>query len=121
MQDVRGMLVQLVISDPWDLVTEMGSGPFRAEVIDAQRSTIILAVLLKLKRPWRYEGSLWEYLVASPRHTGDTLDDAFARSSTVHVNAHGLQGAAADWERLSANWRGGLAVIADLTPLARRR
>ena len=107
MDDLRGMRVELVISDPWDFVSVVGSGPFRAAVVDAMLcDTSIDAVLLKLETQLVYEDYICEYLITTPRHEDDDFGHLLSGQS-IHANAQCLQGPASEWQTFSAKWRGG--------------
>jgi hypothetical protein len=105
--------VKLVVSDPWDFVSAVGSGPFEAQIVETEGAVTIDKALIKLAEPLDYAGNVIEYLVATPRHTNQTLDAI--SDGIVHINAQWLDGPPAEWVARTAKWRGGLALIADLS------
>lgn len=62
----------VTISDPWDLVTELGSGPFEVDPI-APMSHEGTRLLCLLKHPLQYGGIEFSYVVIQARHIGVTL------------------------------------------------
>lgn len=64
-----GKKIQLLISDPWDFGTELGSGPFEAIIENMSQDLL----LIHLKKPWIYQNALWEYLVAQSREINSGL------------------------------------------------
>jgi len=108
-----GHAVKLVVSDPWDFVSAVGAGPFGAQIVDTEGAVTIEKALIRLDEPLAYAGNVIEYLIATPRHTTQTLDAI--SDGTVHVNAQWLQGPPTEWVARAAKWRGGLALIADLS------
>lgn len=108
-----GMYVQLIVSDPWDFVTAWGSGPFKAWIVEIDNSSPP-RLLLKLERPIEYRDCRFEFLVASPRHTHDSLAD-LPDGRSIHINALCAEsGNITKEDRFYAKWRGGLTLIGDL-------
>lgn len=110
--DLRVIPVHLVVSDPWEFVSAVGSGPFAGQIVATEGAGQVERALIRLDRPLDYAGNVVEYLIATPRHTNQTLDRL--SDATVHVNAQWLQGSSEDWAVRAGNWRGGLALVADL-------
>jgi hypothetical protein len=112
-----GRAIEVVITDPWDLVTALGTSRLGADVaaVDARKGVEDAAALVRLKKPFLYEDSAREYFVASTRHEGESLLDLLNRG-TVLCNLTSITAAQAD----SADpfdveaWRGGLGLIATL-------
>jgi hypothetical protein len=111
---LEGKDICLILIDPWDLVSDVGSGPFRAHVIQDEPSGKFL--LLELKVPFLYNAIDCRYFVAQVRHE-DTDLSALIAGSTVACNLTrippervGQRGTNFDlsW------WRGGLRAVADL-------
>lgn len=113
--DLKGLPVEITVSDPWEFVTEHGSGPFAAAVVavghDTKASSQDL-LLLKLVTPISHRGTICEYFVAGERSDRDRLADLL-RGKTINctltrVSAeHALTNNPVDlsW------WRGGIALL----------
>src|SRR4051812_3327762 len=114
--DLVGMHVGIVVSDPWEFGTAHGSGPFDAEIIQAgpnpNRRGKDIAALVRLKLPLQFEGTDCEYFVAQVRHEGTTMD-VLRDGRPVHCNltrvpverASGPSALDLSW------WRGGISLI----------
>ena|SRR5215471_10908052 len=112
-----GRAIEVVITDPWDLVTALGTSRLGADVtaVDARKGVEDAAALVRLKRPFPYEDSAREYFVASARHEGESLLDLL-EGGTVLCNLIAVtaaQAKSADPFDLAA-WRGGLGLVATL-------
>jgi hypothetical protein len=75
---LKGLPVEITISDPWEFVTEHGSGPFAATVQAVAQegsgpSRDLL--LLRLATPIHHEGTICEYFVAGERSDRDRWAD----------------------------------------------
>lgn len=80
--------VEIVVEDPWDLVTELGSGPFPGDVVRVPESDFD-GLEVRLSSPMIHEKFAWTYLLAKPRHAGSTfrrMDSGIA----VHANVEGV-------------------------------
>jgi hypothetical protein len=112
-QELAGMNVQLIVSDPWDFVTASGPGPYKARIVQIDSSSPP-QMLLKLDKPVEYRDNRWEFLVASPRHTDDSFSFLFSGRS-IHINARCIdRNDITKGDLFGVAWRGGLALIADL-------
>jgi hypothetical protein len=120
MYDLANAKVSLLISDPWDFVTDHGSGPFLGQILQvgpdywlekfANRSG--KTILIQLSTPLTIEGTRYEYLIASPRHeTGDIsqllqgLEVICGISCIPQERATGSTPFDLSW------WRGGIGLI----------
>jgi len=105
------------LTDPWDIVSAIGSGPFFARVVGSEPPTQTL--LLELDPPFQYQSIECRYFVARARHEGVNLSDLNSRTITCNMTlipedrARGATPFDLSW------WRGGLGVIADLGPFNR--
>ncbi len=113
-----GIEVIIVVSDPWEFLTEHGTGPFIATVIQIGADQYVpgkKAILLQLKNPLIYNGLTCEYFIASPRLEGRNIT-ALATGGEVYC---GLTRIPAD-RAISSDpfdlswWRGGVALVATL-------
>ena len=76
-----GQTVEILVSDPWEFGTEVGTGPFLARIekvfssrlIAVSESTSEERILLHLDKPFGYNGLKCEYLIASSRLAGEYL------------------------------------------------
>lgn len=62
--------VTLTITDPWELVAEIESAKLGGEVRVQGRKSLIIG----LHRPLVLRGSEYRWLLATPRHVGDSFD-----------------------------------------------
>lgn len=66
------MKIALVPTDPWDLVTAVGSGPFPGIVIQVNQENY-KAIILRLDKPICYRKIKSIFLMASARHVGENF------------------------------------------------
>jgi hypothetical protein len=69
----QGQPIELVPTDPWDLVTVTGSGPFCGVVVQADSSDYE-TIIVRLAEPLHYKGNEARFIVASTRHVGKKFD-----------------------------------------------
>ncbi|MGO9711079.1 MAG: hypothetical protein ACLQBL_19620 [Polyangiaceae bacterium] len=70
--------VALTISDPWELVTACGSGPFEGTVLDVESSRI----LVSLDAPLSYEGESFRIAICQTRQKGTTVETLLSTHDT---------------------------------------
>lgn len=73
---LAGRAVAVTIKEPWEFATENGTGPFVGEIVTAavtREASDGTVLLLRLRGPLLYQGSVCEYFVAAPRSFGDDL------------------------------------------------
>jgi len=63
----EGDRIAIVPTDPWDFVTENGTGPFSGTVTAVGKLNQAAAVIIRLDRPLAYKGKSAELLLASTR------------------------------------------------------
>jgi hypothetical protein len=63
--------VAITISDPWELVTACGSGPFEGEVIDVRADGIVV----RLDAPIVHGGVSYSAAACQVRHEGKSVSD----------------------------------------------
>ena len=116
--DLVGKKLDVVLIDPWDFVTTNGSGPFIANVIrfGHDKSTGVECLVLELALPLNYKTEEFGYFMATIRHEGRTFQQVLS-DARIACNLTGIP-----TERLLGDdlldmswWRGGVAVIADLS------
>lgn len=122
--DLKGLPVTVTVSDPWEFVTQHGSGPFAAAVVAVGRDTQDperISLLLKLQTPISHADTSCEYLVALERaandhfehlHRGGTVDCALTQVPQERALA-------ADPFDLGW-WRGGIALLGSMRRIATR-
>jgi hypothetical protein len=73
----ENMLVEILVSDPWDWCTVIGGGPFDAKILKwkIDKGGQAVEMLLSLLIPRTYKGVECAYFVGSPRHEEDRLED----------------------------------------------
>ena len=70
LENLVGTRVKLMVSDPWEFGTEVGSGPFYGVVERTKESDL----LLSLEKPIRFRTVGCSHMLASPRHVGTGFD-----------------------------------------------
>ncbi len=117
-KELKGRTLSITVSDPWEFVTEHGSGPLEATVIEEALNAEAPegnALLLKLLAPINHAATICEYFVAAERSSGDRFSDLL-RGRAVNCGLTRISRERAQ----SANpfdlswWRGGLALLASL-------
>jgi hypothetical protein len=112
--------VQVVLTDPWDLVTVAGTGAHKAVIIKSGRDQNGRpAVLLELEEPFTVSGDEYRFWTATARHDDAALLE-MKRGTTVSSNLLRLpQNRAEGATPLDTSWwRGGAgAAIGDVTVL----
>lgn len=115
---LEGRRVEAVVSDPWEFVTEHGSGPFGATVVRVGPNSWKSeseALLVRLDGPLAFQGVPCEYFVASPRHATATIaslgSGAEVSCGLTRVSAEAAN--SPDPFDLS-RWRGVVALLATL-------
>ena len=75
MSDMEGQVVEVLVSDPWEWGTEVGVGPFGAEVIRIceDENGHIKMLLARLVAPVQYEGQVCQILLVVRRLAGQEL------------------------------------------------
>lgn len=107
--------IELIPSDPWDFVTEHGSGPFTGKILKVSQEDVRgkTALLIEVGTPFKNREQECRYFVASSRFQGLTYDD-LSPEKTVSSNLVCIPKEKLD----STNpfdlswWRGGVALIA---------
>jgi hypothetical protein len=61
--------ITITISDPWDLVTVCGSGPFLGTAVDSHDERLVV----RLDEPLRYQGHVLTWAVCYDRLEGDSV------------------------------------------------
>jgi hypothetical protein len=110
--------VRLSISDPWDLGEALQWRTLHAHVLRTASDQTSSKALIELDEPIAYGGSVWRYVVASPRHQGGDISE-LRPGQKVFSNFTGIsdQQAKADDPFDTSKWRGGgLAFIGDVEP-----
>lgn len=68
--------VALTAIEPWDFVTENGSGPFTGTIVQAHTKEVSshgYDLLVRLDKPVRAQAAEWSYFVVTPTHRGARL------------------------------------------------
>jgi hypothetical protein len=113
-----GAKVAILVSDPWDFVTEHGTGPFRATVLQLSDSDPGGSILVQLQNPLVYKGIRCEYIIVSPRYDGEDIlslaSGKFLCCSLTQLPADRVD--SADPFDLSW-WRGGIGLLGSIRRL----
>lgn len=112
-----GTKLKMTIIEPWDLVSAIGSGPFRATLVDSRwdEQSDVVSILLALEEGIEVESQKYNYLVGSPRHVGRTIADVIGGNQVAFSFVM-----ITDDRAKSANpfdiswWRGGASLLADI-------
>jgi hypothetical protein len=99
----------LVVTDPWELVTEIGSSPLTCSLEDRLSSDLML---LRCDPPLIYRGQTFTYIVVSPRHDHDEFDE-MPMNGPLHINGRCVV-SRAEFESSSVNRLGTISLIGDL-------
>lgn len=107
--------VLLSISDPWDLGEALKWAPLRGELLQTNIDDRGGRGLVRLDQAIEYRGTSCRFVVAAPRHEGDTIATAVS-GGKVFCSFTGISDAHAksDDALSTEHWRGGLAFIGDL-------
>ena len=107
-----GKAIEIIVSDPWDFVTDHGGGPFAAVVDRIESDRLLVHLDLSIE----YGGQAFDYLVVSPRAECDDIADLAVAGRTINCGLVGVSSGAArsnhpcDLE----SWRGGLALLGSI-------
>ena len=116
--DLIGIKVSIVISDPWDFITEQGEGPITGKIIKVGANSWKPgqdAILIHIDTPLKFKGVCCEYFIATPRHElesiaalkdGNAIVCNFARIPSDKANSNNPFDLS--W------WRGGIALVGTL-------
>jgi len=109
---LAGRSIKVVVSDPWDFVTDHGSGPFVA-VVDRVEGDCLL---IRLDVAIDHEGQAFEYLVASPRAACDDFAGLAVGGRAINCSLVGVSGQVARSDHACdlSSWRGGLALLGEI-------
>jgi hypothetical protein len=118
--ELAGAAVNLTPSDPWELVREMGSGPFAATVLRVGADSEVpgrRALLIAFDPPVRRGDVEWRYAIASPRSDADDVT-SLARGRPIHCGLTRIppDRALSDDPFDLSWWRGGDALVGTLEP-----
>ncbi|HEX2715523.1 MAG TPA: hypothetical protein VHM88_25355 [Candidatus Acidoferrales bacterium] len=82
-----GRRVDVVFTDPWDFVTEIGDRPV-VGVIRAfeEANDAVLRLMVEFEHPLTYKGEHYVMVNASPRHSSAPSSSAFLAGSTLTAN-----------------------------------
>lgn len=116
---LQGCPVELIISDPWELVDASGDNAFSGQISQVAayaEGAENERALLVLDAPVTWKGKQYRYLVASARDGHGMVDDLLGRHP-VDCSVIGVPDSdVADTPTWGAEkWRGGLAATARLT------
>jgi len=117
MTDLRGQIVELQVSDPWDWGTQIGTDPLPAEVIRVQGSEEgISTLLVRLVTPVNYEGNDCRIFLVANRLAGRNISCAMVGEDVpcnmyhVPTDQFGSE-ETFDIDEWLSKWRGGIGLI----------
>ena len=116
-RELAGSAVAIVVSDPWEFVSEVGKDTFAGFIrrVGPPNEKNGGVLLIELADSILFRGVKHEFLVAKPRYAGQFLDRVAAGEQV----AYGITGISRDKAKsdealdLTA-WRGGLGLIATI-------
>jgi hypothetical protein len=111
--------VSILISDPWDLGESLGWRALPGVLVTTRNDGQGGRALIQLDNTISYKGSAYRYVVASPRHQGREISD-LKDHKKVDATLTGIaDNQAHSRDALNtSNWRGGLAFIGEIEPVA---
>jgi len=113
---MKTTLVEIKVSDPWELGESIIWQPLHGEIVCVVSNKLGGGALIRLHESLNYLGAKWDYLIASPRHHGVEII-GIENGKSVGCGVTGITEAQAKSDApfdLSA-WRGGLAFIGDVS------
>lgn len=114
------MRITISISDPWELGEALKWQPIQGELLRMASDERGGRALIKLDAALNYRGSVWHYVVAAPRHQGSTIA-GLQTGRKVLAALTGIPDQQAESSGVpdTSNWRGGLAFLGDVEPVAK--
>lgn len=111
------MIVELKISDPWDLGEFLGWKSYTAEVLAADTEKI----LIRLHEPFTYKEQTREYFVAAARHQGDMVTQ-LTRGKPLFSNISQIDSEGINHDDLlnEQDWKVGICLIGELQPVGKK-
>jgi hypothetical protein len=112
---LTGKDVSILVSDPWEFVTEHGAGPVSAKILQTgphSRGADTDAMLVRFDKPVTFRNLHCEYFIAAPRLETDSLE-ALAKGTEMHCNLTRIpeEQAVSHTPFDLSSWRGGIALI----------
>lgn len=113
------MRISIMLSDPWDLGEAIEWQPLTGELLQMASDAHGGKALIELSASVSYRGSVCRYVVASPRHQGREItelqDGQKVLCALIGISdKQATTNAALD----TSNWRGGVAFVGDVEPIA---
>jgi hypothetical protein len=108
------MRISIEVSDPWDLGEQLNWQPISGVITQVLDDGKGGQALIHLDNEINYKDASWRYVVASPRHHGDSV--VSVRNGSVLVGLVGVSEARAksDTALDVGDFRGGLAIVGQL-------
>jgi hypothetical protein len=111
---LNGAHVALTLIDPWDVVSDLGAGPFKAVVLDVDLKEQV--AILELQSALPYRSVKYKHFIVRTRHEGVDLQslaagDTITCNLTAVVSGHLGSG---DSVLALRSWRSGLGLIGDI-------
>lgn len=111
--------ILITVSDPWDVGEAINWQAIRGEVLRTQNAGHGGRALVKFDQSINYRGIAYRYAVASPRHEGRNVAEIEAgKTVDCALTAISNEQAESDDPMNTSKWRGGLALVAAVTPLS---
>jgi len=115
------MRISICISDPWEIGEAIRWQPLLGELLHTVNDEHGGRALIKLDNALNYRGLSWHFVIASPRHQGEEIA-ALQTGKKVPAGLTCISDdqAQSDTALDTSNWRGGLAFVGDVEPVANR-
>ncbi len=111
-EGLAGMAIEIVVSDPWDFVTDKGSGPFEGVVDRVEEGRLLVRLGLAIE----YGDQAFQHLVVTPRAACDDLEDLSVVGRSINCNLLGVSGEVARSDHACdlSSLRGGLTLLGNI-------
>ncbi|MEJ7809356.1 MAG: hypothetical protein WKG32_02965 [Gemmatimonadaceae bacterium] len=115
-EQLAGVPLEILVSDPWEVVSENGAGPFRGSVISVAASHFRSGkhdALIQLNSPLQIHGVRCDFVLATARHAEDDIA-VIEVGHEVFCSLSGLTAKEVEMNSLASGWRSGRALIGTL-------
>lgn len=83
--------VEVLVSDPWDFMTELGTMPIQGRVASFEAAGgRLMRLVIDLVSPVAYKGSMIGRFDAIPRHKDSPTVERFAQGVALQANIQGI-------------------------------
>lgn len=111
---LKGIKINVTVSDPWEFVTEFGSGPFKFKILEVDKN--FKKALIQFVPPLKSDSKRLTYFVVQVRHENESISN-LVKNKSIACNLTGIPSDRLDLKKpfdLSW-WRGGLVLLGTLS------